>query len=145
MATVVDPSKTYTLDDFIQMKIADDMTYYNFSILEVVNGVEHLDHNLIEDYLPELIAACVSVTLDEDQFKAYKYHPDILAYDINGSVQLDFVILMINDTIDPKEFNKKTIKLPYASALAEFLTEVYSSEQEYIRNNRAQNGLNSTI
>ena len=141
MATVVNPAKTYTLDDFVQMKFSDDMTYYNFSILEVVNGVEHLDHNLLEDYLPELIATCVDVTLDEDQYKAYKYAPDLLAYDLYGSVQLDFVIMMVNDTIDPKEFNRRTIKLPYASILNEFLQEIYGKEKEYIKSNRANNNI----
>ena len=34
---ISNPALTYTLDDFISMKISDDMTYYNFSILEVIN------------------------------------------------------------------------------------------------------------
>lgn len=141
MATVSDPAKTYTLDDFIEMQVSDDMTYYNFSILEVIHGVEHLDHNLVEDYLEELTATCVNVTFTDEQFKAYKYSPDLLAYDLYKSVQLDFIILMVNDMIDPKEFNRKTIKLPYASVLNSFLNTVYSSEYEYIKTNRATYGL----
>ena len=31
------PATTYTLQDFIDMRNIDDMTYYNFSILEVIN------------------------------------------------------------------------------------------------------------
>ena len=42
------PALTYTLDDFISMQISDDMTYYNFSILQVIDDVEHLDSNLVE-------------------------------------------------------------------------------------------------
>ena len=45
---ISNPALTYTLDDFISMQIYDDMTYYNFSILEVINGVEHVDSNLGE-------------------------------------------------------------------------------------------------
>ena len=47
----INPATTTTLEDFIEMRSIDEMTYYNFSILEVINGVEHLNHNLIEDYL----------------------------------------------------------------------------------------------
>ena len=46
------PATTYTLDSFIQMKVADDMTYYNFSILEVNGNIQHLDRNIVEDYIP---------------------------------------------------------------------------------------------
>ena len=53
MATRQDPALTYTLDDFVSMQIVDDMTYYNFSILEVIDKVEHLSINLVEEYLEE--------------------------------------------------------------------------------------------
>lgn len=140
--TTNDPALTYTLDDFIQMNVSDEMTYRNFSILEIVDGIEILDHNLIEDYQDELESLCQTVHLDNDQFKRYRFSPDILAYDLYGSVQLDFVILFANSMIDPKEFNVKTIKLPYASALKAFLSAIYNAEQGYIEQNRSTNGLN---
>ena len=117
----INPATTTTLEDFIEMRSIDEMTYYNFSILEVINGVEHLNHNLIEDYLEELKSACITVDLTLDQYKKYKYFPDLLSYDVYGSVQLDFIIMLLNDCIDPKEFDKKTVILPYASVLASFL------------------------
>ena len=121
----INPATTTTLEDFIEMRSIDEMTYYNFSILEVINGVEHLNHNLIEDYLEELKSACITVDLTLDQYKKYKYFPDLLSYDVYGSVQLDFIIMLLNDCIDPKEFDKKTVILPYASVLASFLNTVY--------------------
>ena len=123
----------------------DETTYYNFSILEVINGVEHLNHNLIEDYLEELKSACITVDLTLDQYKKYKYFPDLLSYDVYGSVQLDFIIMLLNDCIDPKEFDKKTVILPYASVLASFLNTVYSKEQLYIEENRVKFGLTMNI
>lgn len=135
------PALTYTLDQFISMKFTDELTYYNFSIIEMVNGSKLLDHNLIEDYLPELEALCVNCELDQEQYKKYKYSPDLLAFDVYGSTQLDFVILMINDMIDPKEFDLKTIKLPYASHLKTFLSSVYNAESSYLTHNRSINGL----
>ena len=141
----INPATTTTLEDFIEMRSIDEMTYYNFSILEVINGVEHLNHNLIEDYLEELESACITVDLTLDQYKKYKYFPDLLSYDVYGSVQLDFIIMLLNDCIDPKEFDKKTVILPYASVLASFLNTVYSKEQLYIEENRVKFGLTMNI
>ncbi len=135
------PALTYTLDDFISMQISDDMTYYNFSILEVINGVQHLDTNLVEIYLNELKSQCVTVKLTDEELKKYRYNPDLLAYNLYGSVQLDFVILLLNDMYDPKEFNKYTIVLPKSSVLSKFMNQVYSKEQGYIEMNRAAQGI----
>ena len=134
---ISNPALTYTLDDFISMQISDDMTYYNFSILEVIDGVEHLDSNLVEIYLEELKSQCISVQFSEEELKKYKYNADLLAYDLYGSVQLDFVILLLNDMYDPKEFTKKNVILPHSSKLAKFLNDVYSKEEGYIQQNRA--------
>ena len=136
-----DPALTYTLDDFVAMQIVDDMTYYNFSILEVIDKVEHLSINLIEEYLDELKQIAVSVKLSDEEFNKYKYNPDLLAYDLYKSVQLDFVILLLNDMYDPKEFAKKDLKLVYASNLSTFLSAVYSKEYGWIQQNRADNGI----
>ena len=138
---ISNPALTYTLDDFISMKISDDMTYYNFSILEVIDGVEHLDSNLVEIYLEELKSQCISVQFSEEELKKYKYNADLLAYDLYGSVQLDFVILLLNDMYDPKEFTKKNVILPHSSTLSKFLNDVYSKEEGYIQQNRADNGI----
>lgn len=135
------PDKTYTLEDFISMKITDDMTYYNFSILEVINGVEHLDINLVEEYIDELKELCISLQLSTAELSKYRYNPDKLAFDVYGSVQLDFVILLLNDMYDPKEFNKVSIILPRASDLKTFLNSVYSKEYGYILQNRKDNDI----
>ena len=138
---ISNPALTYTLDDFISMQISDDMTYYNFSILEVIDGVEHLDSNLVEIYLEELKSQCISVQFSEEELKKYKYNADLLAYNLYGSVQLDFVILLLNDMYDPKEFTKKNVILPHSSTLSKFLNDVYSKEAGYIQQNRADYGI----
>lgn len=135
------PALTYTLDDFVAMQIVDDMTYYNFSILEVIDKVEHLSINLVEEYLEELKMLAVTVVLSDEEFNKYKYNPDLLAFDLYKSVQLDFVILLLNDMYDPKEFAKKSLKLVYTSDLSVFLSSVYSKEYGWIQQNRADNNL----
>jgi hypothetical protein len=71
-----------------------------------------------------------------EESKKYKYSPDLLAYDIYGSVQLDFIILAANDIIDPKDFNFKRLKLPTASRLKEYLNEVYGSNSNWLTKNK---------
>ena len=136
-----DPAKAYTLESFIALKYQDDLTYRNFSILEVIDGIELTDHCVIDEYLEELNSICVDVELTPEEFARYKYSPDLMAYDVYGTTQVDFIILMANDMVDPKEFNLKKIRLPYASAFREFLSSVYNANGGYIEQNREDNGL----
>ena len=136
-----DPALTYTLDDFIAMQESDDMTYYNFSILEVIDSVQHLDINLVEEYSDILKSQAVVVALSDEEYSKYKYNPDLLAYDIYGSVQLDFVILILNNIFDPKEFIIKTLNLVPTSVLQAFSISVYSKEDGWIQQNRSDNNL----
>lgn len=137
----IEPALTYTLEDFVAAGVTDEMTYRNFSILEVIDGIEMVDHCLIEDYLDECISLCAIVELDNETYNKYKYCPDLLAYDVYGSTQLDFVVMYLNGIIDPKEFTMKKIKLPYASQLRTILSEIYNSNIGYIEQNRADNNI----
>lgn len=130
------PTETYTLEQFILMKNSDTMTYSNFSIFNKIDDIKVLDHNLIDDYIKELNELCKVVLLTEDEYKKYKYSPDLLAYDLYGSVQLDFIILAANDIIDPKDFNLRRLKLPPTRVLKQLLTEIYNSNYNYIARNR---------
>lgn len=139
------PALTYTLEDFINMQGTDNFTYRNFSILEKINGIELLDHNLIEDYRAQINDICATCELDIDQYKKYRYFPDLLAYDIYGSTQLDFIILFCNDMIDPKDFDLKVVKLPYGNKLRDALSEIYNAEQYYLANNKFFNQITNNI
>lgn len=130
------PAQTYTLEQFILMKSTDDMTYNNFSIYEIIDGQQILESNLIDEYLDELVKLSNIVELNTEEYKKYKYSPDLLAYDIYGSIQLDFVIMAANDMIDPKDFNLKKIKLPTVTAMRVFLDEVYNANSNWISKNR---------
>ena len=130
------PTETYTLEQFILMKNSDTMTYSNFSIFNKIDEIKVLDHNLIDDYIRELESLCKVVSLTDEEYKKYKYAPDLLAYDLYGSVQLDFIILAANDIIDPKDFNLKRLKLPPTRVLKQLLTEIYNSNSSYISRNR---------
>ena len=138
-----DPALTCTLSDFVDMKINDETTYFNFSIIEVQDNIVFTDHNLIDDYIEELDSICINVQLSDEDLKKYMYSPDLLAYDVYGSTQLDFIVLAANGMVDPKEFCVKKIKLPYNSNLKTFLSDVASANSGYIDQNRIDNGLST--
>lgn len=141
MATVNDPSKTYTLQDFIDVGKQDEITYRNFSILRYAMQTEFAEQNILDYYLSELKNLCIKVNkITEEDIARYKYNPDLLAYDVYGSTQLDFIILLCNGIIDPKEFDfkRKYLLLPTSSILNEFLSRIYNSESSWIDLNRAE-------
>jgi hypothetical protein len=140
-----DVALTYTLEDFIKMQVSDQLTFRNFSTVAVVNGVELTDKNLIEDFLPELMKDAIDVDLSRDEYIKYKYAPDLLAYDVYGSVQMDFLILYMNGIIDPKDFDFKTIKLVRSSLLKQFLNHVYGSQRYILENNKYENDVPNNV
>lgn len=142
---VNEPAMTYTLTDFIDMKNQDDLTYIHFTILREsdTSKIKYVEQNIIDLYMPELKKICVKVEdITSEQIAKYKYAPDLLAYDIYGSTQLDFIVLLSNGIIDPKEFsmNRGYLTLPRPSVLNQFLSEVYNSESDWIEVNRTQLG-----
>jgi len=140
-----DVSQTYTIEDFVNMQISDQLTFRNFSTVAVINGIELTDKNLIEDFMSELMKNAINVDLSIDEYTKYKYSPDLLAYDVYGSVQLDFIILYMNGIIDPKDFDFKSIKLVKNSILKDFLNHVFSSQHYILENNKYENGVPNNV
>lgn len=140
-----DVALTYTLEDFVKMQVSDQLTFRNFSTVAVVNGVELTDKNLIEDFLPELMKSAITVDLSREEYLKYKYAPDLLAFDVYGSVQLDFIILYMNGIIDPKDFDFKSLKLVRSSILRDFLNHVYGSQRYILENNKYENGVPNNV
>lgn len=140
-STTSDPAKTFTLEDFVKLGDADDATYFNYSIIEKQDNIIFTDHSLIDDYLSELSQLCQTVALTEEEYKKYRYAPDLLAYDIYGSTQLDFIILKANDIVDPHEFILRSIKLPVASLLSTILQDIHQANEGYIEQNRLDNDI----
>ena len=87
--------KTYTVQDFISMRDSDEITYYNYSVLEYLNGIEFFITNLLYDYEDELNELAVLVTLSDREKIKYRYKPYLLAYDLYGSEEAEFILYML--------------------------------------------------
>ena len=130
--------KTYTVQDFISMRDSDEITYYNYSIFEYLNGIEFFVTNLLYDYEDELNEMAVLVTLTDRERAKYRYKPYLLGYDLYGAEETEFILLMLNGIIDPKEFDFKKIKAIRPSDLYAVLGRIQSVNETYLNNNRSK-------
>lgn len=134
-------AQTHTIEEFISRKFEDEVTYRNLSIVDYADGVELLDRNLMSEYLQLIENTCLKYTFTAAEYRRYKYCPDLLSYDLYQTTQLDFIIMFLNDMVDPKEFVRKTVKLPKASVLKQALSDILSVNSGFIEQNRADHDL----
>lgn len=159
MADTNDPASTYTLQDFIDTGIADEMTYDHFAIIQHSkndftqnptdindqNIVKYCQTNILDMYMDILQSyddrdtavrgMCIKVTqFTSEEIAKYKYHPDLLSYYLYGTTQLDFLIMIINGIIDPKEFDFKRgyLLLPKKPYLKFVLSEIRDANKNWI-------------
>lgn len=146
--TASSPDMSNSIEEFIAAgEDSAIISYYNFSILQVEYSkdktlrIDFTIDNLINDYMDVLKDAAKKVKLTDAEKIKYFYNPDLLAYDIYGSTELDFVIMQMNGIIDPKDFDLPTLKLVYKSDLANIMNRIYTAENVYLAANREQNNL----
>lgn len=139
--SVSNSATTSSLEDFISAGNSDALTYSNFSIYHRCDKDENVllaIDNVLYDYFDELKSLCKNVELTDAELIKYKYKPKLLAYDVYGSTQLYFIIMMINGIYDIKDFKRKRIKLIYKDDLTDFLKQVGTAENAYISKNRTK-------
>lgn len=123
------PQKTTTIEDFINSGNGITLTYFNLSFLDMVsNGTWVAIRNTISDYMDELKNAAVNVELSYEQQSAYFYKPKLLCYDVYGNPELYFIILLMNDMADVKEFTKPIIKMLKKEHMSELMGYIYNAE-----------------
>ena len=142
------PELANTIDDFIASgKDAPLLTYYNFSIIQVEYSedkkieVQFTSDNLVNDYLDIFRDEGQKVELTEQEKRKYYYNPDLLSYDLYGTTELDFIIMIMNGVISSNEFTIPTLLLIPKTRLVDLLSRVYNSEQNYLIINREKYNL----
>lgn len=130
--------QTITVQDFIALRTSDEITYFNYSILEYLNGFDMFITNLLYDYEDELQDIAITVTLTNIEKAKYRYKPYLFAYDVYGSTELKFIIMMLNNIIDPKDFDFDKVKLIKPGDLSTILNRINAVNEEYISNNRSK-------
>ena len=123
------PAKTTTIEEFIKSGKSVSLTYKNFSFLETLsNGTQVSVFDVINDYISELRLASLTVQLTDEEYRK----PKLLCYDIYGNPELYFIILLINDMADVKEFNKKSFYMLSKEYMSVLTSYIYNSERAAI-------------
>lgn len=128
--------KTITVQEFIAIRTTDDVTYYNYSIIEYLHGFDMFITNLLYDYEDELQDISTTIALNAREKAKYKYKPWLFAYDVYGSTESQFLVMMMNGIIDPKEFDFDKVKVIDPSQLSTILNRIQAVNEDYINNNR---------
>ena len=135
------PQKTTTIEQFVESGNGITLSYFNLSFLDMIsNGTWVAIRNTISDYIHELKNAAVNVELTQEQQFAYFYKPKLLCYDIYGNPELYFIILLMNDMADVKEFTKPIIKMLKKEHMSELMGYIYNAETAAMRyyNNKSE-------
>lgn len=133
------PEKTYTIEEFIDCYNTTDINYESTSLIQRLNNYTMISYNIFNDYLDELNEMAVYVSLTDEEYNKYVYRPKLLAYDLYGSTELFFLILMLNNICNVKEFDFKRLKLLKVDDLEKFISSVYNSERYTLSLNRIKN------
>ena len=127
------PQNTTTIEDFVIAGQNISISYQNLSFLRTLNNGTSLSIlNVIADYIEEIRNACVNVSLDQAQQFKYFYKPKLLCSDIYGNPELYYIILLINDIVDVKEFTKPVIKMPRKSHMNDIISMIYNANKKDI-------------
>lgn len=127
-----------SVQDFIALRTSDELTYYNYSIIQYLNGFDMFITNLLYDYEDEFLESAVTLKLTDVEKAKYRYKPYLLSYDIYGSTELKFIIMMLNNIIDPKEFDFNKIKIIRPSTLDSLLGRLQAVNEEYLNLNKSK-------
>lgn len=127
------PQNTYTLEQFIACQSNTDICYNNFSFIDERYGIKYNTYNVLSDYLEEIKEEyCVTITLSEDDMLKYKYRPKLLCYKIYGSEELAFIILILNDMCNVREFTKNKILMPTVAGMKELTKYIFNTNKSAI-------------
>ena len=134
-------SNIWTLDDFIREYGSEDLRVDAFHLKQVFWEEGKMKHkmivnsdNIADKYAVELEENKRSIELNTKEYYKYRYNPKLLSYDIYGTTELWFFILMANELYSISEFNLKKLVLYDASIISKF-NKMLELDQEFLEIN----------
>lgn len=123
-----DVKTTSTIEEFIEYKSSDILTYSNFCFGNKESKYINIDRNILNDYIDELKLLALDVELTNEEYIKYKFKPKLLANDIYGTTEVYFVIMALNQICNVKDFNMRRLKLLSKQNMKKVLTYIYNAE-----------------
>ena len=126
------PKNTATLEEFVEAGASVTISYDNLALSEKIGNVKYPIYNIVSDYLIELMVTSVTVELNHDEYMKYKYRPKLLAEYLYGNTEMYFIILLLNNVCNVKDFNFKKVKLLKKEDMKILISAIYNSEKEFL-------------
>lgn len=125
---------SHTFSEFlINQKTSITISYPKLTFIEKRDNREYVVKSVINDYMYELKQATQKVILDESQELKYFYRPKLLSYDIYNTTELYYVILLLNNICNIKEFCINPLLMLTKEDMADFMAKIYNAEKSSIQ------------
>lgn len=130
----------YTLSNFIREYGVEELRVDAFHLKEVFfqDGMSHKivinGDNIADKYAVELEENKKTVEFTTKEYYKYRFNPKVLSYDLYGTTELWFFILMANEIYTISEFDFKKLKLFDASIISK-LNRMLELDKEFLEIN----------
>lgn len=127
----------YTLSDFTREYSVEDLRVDAFHLKEVFfqNGMKHKivvnGDNIADKYSAELEENKKIVEFTTKEYYKYRYNPKLLSYDVYGTTELWFFILMANEIYTITEFDLRKVKM-FDAAIISKLNRMLELDKEFL-------------
>lgn len=125
---------SHTLNEFLEASANSTVpTYDKWCFVERYNNINFTVKNVLSDYMVELKKLSTNVYLTEQDLTKYNYKPKLLSADVYGTIDLFYVILLLNGICNVKEFHDiNPIKMIKKEDLFSYLSDIMTSERKNI-------------
>ena len=134
-------SNIWTLSDFISEYSIEDLRIDAFYLQQVFWDKNKMTHKVVvnensiaDKYANELEENKHIVELTTKEYYKYRYNPKLLPYDIYGTTELLFFILMANELYSISEFDLRKVVL-FDTAIITKLNRMLEMDAEFLEIN----------
>lgn len=138
MAKNLKPEFTGTLKEYIGSTDYNPITYHKSSLLQKHGFISYPIYNIFMDYMDEIKKITLRVRLNKEELDKYQFRPKLLAYDLYGSTELYFLLMIINNICDEKDFNFNVITIIDPEKM-DTINDILIAEESYIEDNHYEN------
>ena len=134
-------SNMWTLSEFISEYSIEDLRIDAFYLQQVFWDKNKMTHKVVvnensiaDKYANELEENKHIVELTTKEYYKYRYNPKLLSYDIYGTTELWFFILMANELYSISEFDLRKVVL-FDTAIITKLNRMLEMDAEFLEIN----------
>lgn len=130
-------TETITLTQFVNSKSDSELTFDRFDIHDIsMEGDIMMSKNLLHDYIEDMLPLCKTLYLNQSEMLQYKYRPRLLAHRIYGNPNYYFILLLLNNMADEKEFDRNTLQIIPPNNMVNVLSAIYNANANILRLNQ---------